>query len=140
MKRITHYYLASALAFAFSFASFSSFAQTNEDWKVKVSPSLLEHTRDGQTSPFLILLSSQADVSGAGQLHSKDAKATYVYQTLQHTANLSQKGITAFLDEKQMYINEMGISLDMSKEEMEKKIIDWMRLEYYKMFDQVFKK
>lgn len=46
----------------------------------------------------------------------------------------------AFLDEKQMYINEMGISLDMSKEEMEKKIIDWMRLEYYKMFDQVFKK
>ena len=102
MKRITHYYLASALAFAFSFASFSSFAQTNEDWKVKVSPSLLEHTRDGQTSPFLILLSSQADVSGAGQLHSKDAKATYVYQTLQHTANLSQKGITAFLDEKQI--------------------------------------
>lgn len=45
----------------------------------------------------------------------------------------------AFLDEKQMYVNEMGISLDMSKEEMEKKIIDWMRLEYYKMFDQVLK-
>ncbi len=99
MKRITQYIFASALAFAFSLAfSLASFAQPGQEWKAKVSASLLDHTRDGQSSPFLILLSTQADVSGARQLRSKDAKATYVYQTLQHTASLSQKGIVSFLE------------------------------------------
>ena len=83
-----------ALAFAFAF----SIAQPGPDWKAKISPSLIEHTRDGHSAPFLILLATQADVSGASQLHSKDAKATYVYQTLQHTALLSQKSIVSFLE------------------------------------------
>jgi len=112
MKRTTHYSFASAsafafssaLAFAFSFAltlsSYSSFAQGGQEWKSKVSASLLEHSRDGQTTPFLILLSTQADVSEASQLHTKDAKATYVYQTLQQTAHFSQKGIVSFLEKQ----------------------------------------
>ena len=99
MKKITHYSFASALAFAFSLAlAFNSFGQSGQEWKLKVSPSLLEHTRDGKSSPFLILLSTQADVSGARQLHSKDAKAMYVYQALQQTALHSQKGIVSFLE------------------------------------------
>ena len=93
MRKFTLTTLALALAF-------TSFSQPGQEWKLKVSPSLLEHTRDGQSSPFLILLSTQADVSGASQLHSKDAKATYVYQALQHKAHVSQKDIVAFLDEQ----------------------------------------
>ena len=95
MNRITFI----SLVLAFFLASFSSSAQTGQEWAVKVSPSLLERSRDGQSTPFLILLSAQADVSGAGQLHSKEAKAMYVYQALAHTALLSQKGIVSFLDQ-----------------------------------------
>lgn len=85
-------------SFAFAFAFAFSYAQSGQEWKLKVSPSLLEHTRNGASAPFLILMSEQADVNGAKQLRSKDAKGKYVYHTLRQTASQTQKGIISYLD------------------------------------------
>lgn len=92
---LTSLALASALAFLFSF---TASAQNGEDWKQKVAPSLLEQTRSGQSASFLILLTNQADVSGARQLHTKEDKGTYVFNTLQQTARQSQRSLKGFLD------------------------------------------
>jgi serine protease AprX len=93
--RSTSLTLVSALAFLFSL---SVSAQNGDAWKQKVSPSLLEQTRSGQSAPFLILLTNQADVSDARELHSKEDKGTYVFNALQQTAHQSQRSLKGFLD------------------------------------------
>lgn len=92
------FYTALVLALAITFPH----ALTGQEWKAKVSASLLEHTRDGQPAPFLILLSDQADVSNASYLHTKEAKATYVYHALKQTAQITQKNLVSFLEAHQV--------------------------------------
>jgi subtilisin family serine protease len=75
-------------------------AQTNGQWQDKVSPALLEDARAGQTVPFMILMTQQADVSQAKWLGSKEAKGEYVFQTLLETARESQQRILHFLKNK----------------------------------------
>jgi serine protease AprX len=94
-----------ALAFAFS----SSFAQNGSDWQKKVSPSLLEQTRDGQAVPFLIMLTQQADVSEAKKIRGKEAKGEFVFHTLQQTAHQSQKNIAAYLDARQVAYHSLYV-------------------------------
>ncbi len=89
---------ASAIVFFFPSAIGSLSAKHEQDWRLKVSPSLLEQTRNGESASFLILMSEQADVNRARQLRSKDAKAKYVYQTLREEAAQTQKGLIAYLD------------------------------------------
>jgi serine protease AprX len=85
---------AFALAFAFAFFTFPLYGQ---DWKQKVSPSLLETTRNGQSTSFIVILSQQADVSGAKQIKTKKAKGEYVFQALKQTAHQSQKELIGYL-------------------------------------------
>jgi subtilisin family serine protease len=73
--------------------------QTGPDWHKKVAPALLQMTSGGQSASFLILLSSQADVSAAKRLHSKDEKAGYVYNTLSEHASKTQQGLISFFTE-----------------------------------------
>mgnify|MGYP000960583596 CR=1 FL=1 len=96
MKKFLFTSLALALAITFPHVL------TGQEWKTKVSASLLEHTRDGQPASFLILLSDQADVSSASYLHTKDAKAAYVYHALKQTAQLTQKNLVSFLEARQV--------------------------------------
>lgn len=93
---------STALALALASAFLFSYSVSAQDWKQKVTPSLLENTRSGEPASFIILLASQADVSGASQIHSKEGKATFVFNALQQTALQSQKSITAFLNAQQM--------------------------------------
>ena len=91
MKKITRLSLAFLLVCTFAFNA------SSQEWKHKVSPSLLENTRGGEAAPFLILLTEQADVRGAAQIHSKTGKAAFVFDALQKTAHQSQKSISSFL-------------------------------------------
>jgi serine protease AprX len=69
----------------------------------KIAPRVLQDTADGHTGRFLVVLSSQADVSGAAVLTSKEAKGRFVYETLTAHASRTQAPIKRLLD-------RMGVS------------------------------
>ncbi len=64
-----------------------------------VHPWVLEHTRDGATAEFLVVLREQADLSPAYGLPDKTARGEWVYRTLLRTAERSQRALRAWLDE-----------------------------------------
>ena len=59
------------------------------DWQGKVDASVLTAASGGQAD-FLIYLSSQADLSGAEQLNTKEEKGAYVYAQLSRVAEATQ--------------------------------------------------
>lgn len=73
--------------------------QSGPAWSKKISPSLLDKTRDGQSTPFIILMREQADVSAAAKMDSKEEKGNYVFQTLYQTATASQAEIRRLLED-----------------------------------------
>ncbi len=83
--------------------------QTGPQWNRKISASLLEKTSAGQSVPFIIILSEQADVSDAKQLDTKIEKATYVFSTLRDHAVQSQKELIAFLKNKNITYQSLWI-------------------------------
>src|SRR5688572_29013179 len=99
--------LASTLAFVLAFAS--SHAQSGSEWQRKVSPSLLEQTRDGQSTSFIIVLTQQADVSDAKHIRTKEAKGEFVFQTLRQTAQQSQKSVLTYLESQQVSYRKLYI-------------------------------
>lgn len=60
---------------------------------------LAELAREGSAS-FIVLMADQADLSGAYQLRSKEAKGRYVFETLAATAERSQAGLLAALKDQ----------------------------------------
>ena len=58
---------------------------------------LLAKTAAGGQTDFFVILTEQADLSGAAALQGK-AKTRYVYETLWRTAQISQKPLRAWLD------------------------------------------
>src|SRR6187399_1309904 len=78
--------------------TFFSFATgQNSDWHKKVSTALLANTSNGQSAPFIILLSQQPDVSDARILQTKDEKANYVFHELRQFAAETQSDLINFL-------------------------------------------
>ncbi|MGB3077876.1 MAG: S8 family peptidase [Saprospiraceae bacterium] len=73
--------------------------QTRTEWQQKVAPSLLTKSSDGASFPFLIVLSSQANVKDASQLNTKEEKASYVFSQLKFKATQTQTGILSLLDD-----------------------------------------
>jgi subtilisin family serine protease len=63
----------------------------------KLSPWVIEHTQDGQTAEFLVVLSEQADLSGAEQLETKEEKGRFVYNVLMDKAQATQKPMLDWL-------------------------------------------
>ena len=76
---------------ALSFLINGSSAQT-ETWESKVDPNVLTAASAGQTE-FLIYMNSQADLSGAEALETKEEKGQYVYEQLTATAQATQPGV-----------------------------------------------
>ncbi len=66
------------------------------NWE-KVDPSLLRALETEQVIEFHVILTQQADVSGAAALGSKVARTAFVYNKLVETANRSQQGILQHL-------------------------------------------
>src|SRR5262249_1459089 len=50
----------------------------------KIAPWVIEHTANGQKTEFFVVLSNQADLSGAAALTTKIEKGRYVYETLRN--------------------------------------------------------
>ncbi len=63
----------------------------------KIGPRVLTATADGETTPIVILLSDQADVSPAYSIEDQDARGWFVYKTLTAHAARTQAGLQDFL-------------------------------------------
>ncbi len=66
----------------------------------KIDPWVLDHTAASQSAEFLVMLSDQADLSGAAKFTTKLAKGRYVYQTLWQKAQETQKPIVQWLADR----------------------------------------
>src|SRR5215208_4349086 len=64
----------------------------------KISTQVLVDTANGQTTPFVILLRDQADLSKAYDMTDQDARGWFVYNTLKETAAETQGPILDALD------------------------------------------
>jgi serine protease AprX len=64
----------------------------------KIAPWVLEHTANNQDSEFLVVLSEQADLSGAEALPTKEGKGRFVYNALYGKAQATQKPILNWLE------------------------------------------
>jgi subtilisin family serine protease len=67
-------------------------------WQSKVDPAVLSAITAGDTE-FILLLSEQADLSGAMKMKTKQEKGEYVYQSLIDVARRTQNPITTNLSE-----------------------------------------
>lgn len=62
------------------------------NWQDKVEPKVLNAALVGETQ-FLVYMNSQADLSGAAALATKEEKGAFVYQRLTQTANSTQPAV-----------------------------------------------
>ncbi|QQS45309.1 MAG: S8 family serine peptidase [Acidobacteriota bacterium] len=62
----------------------------------------MEKTADGRESEFLVILGSQADLSGASRLRTKAEKGRFVFETLFEHAARSQAGILKWLEDRRI--------------------------------------
>jgi subtilisin family serine protease len=77
---------------ALAFVKLPSGAAQLQGWDSKVDQSVLSAASTGQAE-FLIYMNSQADLSGAYGLDSKDEKGRFVYQQLTSTAASTQSAV-----------------------------------------------
>ncbi len=82
---------------AFVLALISAGLPANESWQKKVDDSLLEKARQQQEVSFLVVLEEQADVSPARKIKAKEEKGRYVFESLQKTAQRSQRKLIEIL-------------------------------------------
>ncbi len=79
----------------------TTFGFAQSDWSQKIAPDLLLDVSNGGVKECLIVLKSQADLSGADYLYTKAQKGKYVYETLTKHAAATQKPVRSLLDSKQ---------------------------------------
>lgn len=63
----------------------------------KIAPRVMADTADGNSTPIVILLSDQADLSAAYSMKDQDARGWFVYNTLTSHAARTQAGLQEFL-------------------------------------------
>ena len=64
---------------------------------MKIDSQVLKDTANGQKTSFVIMLSSQADVSAANSMKDQDARGWYVYRTLTEFADRTQAPLRGLL-------------------------------------------
>jgi serine protease AprX len=72
----------------------------HEPASTKIAAWVLDKTASGGEAEFFIVLSDQADLSGAAALNTKSEKGWYVYRTLSRKQQESQAPILQWLDER----------------------------------------
>ena len=88
--------IAVAVAAVMTVAGAASSGTTG--WSAKVAPALLADAASGETE-FFVELATQADLSGAYRLRTKEAKGRFVYERLTATARATQAPLRARLTE-----------------------------------------
>ncbi|MDQ6656379.1 MAG: S8 family serine peptidase, partial [Verrucomicrobiota bacterium] len=66
----------------------------------KLTPWVVENTADGKEAEFLVVLPTQADLSGADALPTKEEKGRYVRDALWNTAQQTQAPLLKYLEEQ----------------------------------------
>src|SRR6202171_1281418 len=66
----------------------------------KIAPWVLQHTADGTQAEFLVVLTDQADLSGAEALTTKQEKGRYVRDALSNKAQTTQAPLLTWLRER----------------------------------------
>jgi serine protease AprX len=66
----------------------------------KIAPWVIEHTTQGQQAEFFVVLTDQADLSGAAALRTKDEKGRYVYDALRNKSDTTQWPILQWLRDR----------------------------------------
>jgi subtilisin family serine protease len=79
--------------------AFMSYATVQQDALAtsKIAPWVLQQTADGRVTEFLVVMTEQADLSGADALATKAEKGSYVRDTLWSTAQRTQDPVLALL-------------------------------------------
>src|SRR2546421_12612363 len=66
----------------------------------KIAPWVMEHTANGQQAEFFVVLTDQADLSGAAALPTKNERGRYVYDALRNKSQATQGPILQWLSER----------------------------------------
>jgi subtilisin family serine protease len=77
----------------------AAFAAGTKAALAKLKPWVVEQTRAGASAEFLIVLSRQADLSGADEFPTKEEKGWFVYETLLDTARSTQGPLLDYLSQ-----------------------------------------
>lgn len=81
----------------------------SQDWQRKVDPALLTQTAHGKAAEFIIVLTTQADLSAAKNLQTKEEKGTFAFRKLQQTALQTQKPIIQILQQQKAPVQSFFI-------------------------------
>jgi serine protease AprX len=66
----------------------------------KIAPWVIEHTANGAQAEFLVVMSDQADLSGASRLKTKKEKGRFVRDALWNKAQATQAPLRKWLEER----------------------------------------
>jgi len=66
----------------------------------KIASWVLEHTTNGERAEFIVVLTDQADLSGAAALTTKMEKGRYVYDALRNKSKATQTPILQWLRDR----------------------------------------
>src|SRR6266550_4231907 len=66
----------------------------------KIVPWVFEHTANGERAEFIVVLTEQADLSGAAALPTKMEKGRYVYEALRNKSKATQTPILQWLRDR----------------------------------------
>ena len=89
-----------AVAMVVALSASSTLASSSGAWNSKVAPGVLRATANGRSASFLVVMASQANVSGSNLLTTKLAKGQFVFKTLTDEANRTQASLRALLDRR----------------------------------------
>src|SRR5262252_5898904 len=73
---------------------------SNQNDAAKIAPWVVEQTANGRRAEFIVVLSDQADLSGAAALRAKTDKGRFVRDTLWNKAQTTQSPILQWLRER----------------------------------------
>src|SRR6266481_6389545 len=89
--------IAALGAFGSSHATNQASSSEQTTIAAKIAPWVLEHTANGQQAEFFVVLTDQADLSGAAALPTKSQKGAYVYNALWSKSQATQGPILQWL-------------------------------------------
>ncbi|NOZ95387.1 MAG: S8 family serine peptidase [Acidobacteria bacterium] len=70
---------------------------------VEVQPWVLDHTADGSSAEFFVVLREQANLAEADTLTTKEERGTFVFGALVRTARRSQSSLRSWLEEHHVW-------------------------------------
>ena len=97
-KKITLFVLSVVTVLAVVGLAYWPKAAQAAEWTAKVDPWVMETAVAQSQTEFLVYLTTQADVSGAEVLKTKEAKGQYVFERLTAVADQTQPAVIAQLD------------------------------------------